>query len=42
MKRFNWLLALSALYLAITAWRSLPGQPPSLLRPPLNEAELGI
>ena len=42
MKRFNWLLVLSVVYLIISAFRSLHAQHPTLIRPPLSEAELGI
>lgn len=42
MKRRNWVLMLSAIYLVISALRSLFAESPSLLRPPLSEAELGI
>lgn len=42
MKRRNWILLLSAIYLVVAAVRSLFAEPPSLLRPPLSEAELGI
>lgn len=42
MKRRNWVLVLSAVFLAISAFRALFAEHPSLLRPPLSEAELGI
>lgn len=42
MKNRNWVLVFSAFYLAISAFRSLFAEHRSLLRPPLNEAELGI
>lgn len=42
MKRRNWILLLSAIILMISAIRSLFTEQPSLLRPPLSEAELGI
>lgn len=42
MKRFGWILALSMAYLLIAALRFLSEQHPPALRPPLNEAELGI
>ncbi len=42
MKLRNWFLVLPAIYLVISAFRSLFAEHPSLLRPPLNEAELGI
>lgn len=42
MKKLNWVLVLSAIYLTISALRSLFAEHRSLLRPPLNEAELGF
>lgn len=42
MKRRNWVLVLSAIYLVISAFRSLFAEHPSLIRPPLSDAELGI
>ena len=42
MKSRNWILALSAIYLVVSALRSLFAEQPSLIRPPLSEAELGV
>lgn len=42
MKRRNWILLLSAIYLAISAFRALFAEHSSIIRPPLSEAELGI
>ena len=42
MKRRNWILILSAIWLVVSAFRALFTEHPSILRPPLSEAELGI
>ena len=42
MKSRYWVLILSVACLVVSACRALFGQPPSLLRPPLSEAELGL
>lgn len=42
MKNRRWLLIVSALCLAWPGLRGLFAAPPSRLRPPLSEAELGF
>lgn len=42
VKRRNWFLLISAIFLVVSALRSLFDQHSSTLRPPISEAELGI